>query len=56
VIYLVFAGSGNGTPRTMEEINGEGRKLLQTWESAHAQIACSDSTPDEMPGAKHSGN
>ena len=56
VIYLVFPGSGDGRPRTIEEINGEGGKLLQAWESAHSQNACSDSTRDEMPGANPSGN
>jgi hypothetical protein len=56
VIYLVFPGSGNGRPRTMEEIDGEGRKLLQAWESAHAQNACSDSTRQETSGTNHSGN
>ena len=56
VLYLVFAGSGNGRPRTMEEIEGEGRKLLQSWELAHAQNVCSDSTRQEMTGTNHSGN
>lgn len=56
VIYLVFPGSGNGRPRTMDEINGEGQKLLQSWESAHFKNACSDSTRQETSGANHSGN
>lgn len=56
IMYLVFPGSGNGRPRTIEEINGEGRKLLQAWESAHAQIACSDTTRQGTSGANHSGN
>ena len=56
VVYLVFPGSGNGRPRTIEEINGEGQRLLQAWESAHAQNVCSDSTRREPLGANHSGN
>ena len=30
-----FPGSGNGRPRTIEEINSEGQKLLQSWEELH---------------------
>ena len=39
ILYLLFPGSGNGRPRTIEEINSEGQKLLQAgkfrWRRAH---------------------
>jgi len=31
ILFLVFPGSGNGRPRTIEEINSETENLLQTW-------------------------
>jgi hypothetical protein len=31
ILFLVFPGSGNGRPRTIEEINAESEKLLQAW-------------------------
>jgi hypothetical protein len=40
ILYLVFPGSGNGRPRTLDEINSEGQKLLQSWESAVTRNAC----------------
>jgi len=30
-IYEIFPGSGNGTPRSLEEIESEGAKLLKEW-------------------------
>ena len=30
-IYKIFPGSGNGTPRSLEEIKSEGAKLLKKW-------------------------
>lgn len=42
VLYLVFPGSGNGRPRTIEEINAEGEKLLAAWEASALQNACAD--------------
>jgi len=30
--FLFFPGSGNGSPRSIEEINSEAAKLLQAWE------------------------
>jgi len=32
ILFLVFPGSGNGSPRSIEEINSEAAKLLQAWE------------------------
>src|ERR1700722_10602458 len=40
ILYLVFPGSGNGLPRPIEEINGEGGKLLRAWEASLALDAC----------------
>lgn len=40
ILYLVFPGSGNGRPRTLDEINSEGQKLLQSWESLTARTGC----------------
>jgi hypothetical protein len=31
ITYLVFPGSGNGSKRTVTEINSLGASLLQTW-------------------------
>jgi hypothetical protein len=45
IFYLLFPGSGNGHPRTIEEINSEGQKLLQAWEVSLAQSACIDRPP-----------
>ncbi len=40
ILYLVFPGSGNGTPRPVEEINAEGQRLLQAWEGAIPAEPC----------------
>lgn len=45
ILYLVFPGSGDGRPRTVEEINEEGQKLLQAWEAAVASGACAVQRP-----------
>jgi hypothetical protein len=45
ILYLVFPGSGNGRPRTIEEINGEGQRLLQTWEGFIPPVACTAQQP-----------
>lgn len=50
ILYLVFPGSGNGRPRTIEEINAEGEKLLQAWEDSVATAACVD--PHLTPAAE----
>ena len=50
ILYLVFPGSGNGRPRSIEEINGEGQKLLQAWEDTIATAACAD--PQLTPAAE----
>ena len=45
ILYLVFPGSGDGRPRTIEEINDEGQKLLQAWEAAVPSGACAVQLP-----------
>jgi len=45
IVFLVFPGSGNGRPRTIEEINSEGQKLLQGWESSMLLNACAVQQP-----------
>jgi len=45
ILYLVFPGSGNGRPRTIEEINAEGHKLVQDWESSFSPDACTVQQP-----------
>ncbi len=40
IVYLVFPGSGNGSPRTLEEINAEGRRLIQEWDTSISPEAC----------------
>jgi glycosyl hydrolase group 75 (putative chitosanase) len=45
VMYLVFPGSGNGRPRTIEEINAEGQKLLQDWEASISPEVCAFPPP-----------
>jgi glycosyl hydrolase group 75 (putative chitosanase) len=52
ILYLVFPGSGNGRPRTIEEINAEGQKLLQVWEGSIPLVAC----PVQQPARAHEGS
>jgi hypothetical protein len=40
ILFLVFPGSGNGRPRTVEEINGESQKLLEAWGGTSQLAAC----------------
>jgi hypothetical protein len=40
ILFLVFPGSGNGRPRTIEEINAESEKLLQAWGGTSQLSAC----------------
>jgi hypothetical protein len=49
ILYLVFPSSGNRGPRTIEEINEEGQKLLQEWEGAIPLNACQVSQPARAP-------
>jgi hypothetical protein len=45
IVYLVFPGSGNGRPRTIEEIQAEGEKLLRAWERSLPMEGCKDPQP-----------
>jgi hypothetical protein len=45
ILYLIFPGSGNGRPRTIEEINEEGQKLIQNWEASISPNACAVRQP-----------
>lgn len=56
IVYLVFPGSGNGRPRTIDEINAEGAKLLQAWEGSIASVACADARPAPQAEEKPAGN
>jgi hypothetical protein len=40
ILFLVFPGSGNGRPRTIEDINAESEKLLQAWNGSSLISTC----------------
>jgi hypothetical protein len=40
ILYLVFSGSGNGQPRTVEEINEQGDKTFQKWGGTEQISSC----------------
>jgi glycosyl hydrolase group 75 (putative chitosanase) len=52
ILFLVFPGSGNGRPRTIEEINAEGQRLLEAWEDSVAPVTCADEQPARAPGGQ----
>ena len=53
IVYLVFPGSGNGKPRTIEEISAEGEKLLAAWEGSVLQVACANQrSADALEGSQ----
>jgi Fungal chitosanase of glycosyl hydrolase group 75 len=56
ILYLVFPGSGNGRPRTVEEINAEGQTLLQGWEGSIPLTACAEGQPAPALGGNQSAN
>ena len=45
ILYLVFPGSGNGQPRSIEEINAETEKLIQDWGGTSQLTACTVQQP-----------
>jgi hypothetical protein len=45
IVYLVFPGSGNGSPRTNEEITTEGQKLVLDWETSISPNMCTVPRP-----------
>ncbi len=46
ILYLVFPGSGNGRPRTIEQINSQGQKLLLAWQDGVSRGACTAQLPE----------
>lgn len=48
ILYLVFPGSGNGRPRTVEEINAEGQRLLLDWENSVWPAECAERRATEQ--------
>jgi hypothetical protein len=56
VLYLLFPGSGNGTPRTIEEIEAEGERLLLAWEASISETACTAQQPAPGVGAGLAAN
>jgi hypothetical protein len=40
ILYIYFPGSGNGRPRTLEEIDAEAGKLFQSWGGPQQLSAC----------------
>jgi hypothetical protein len=56
VLYLVFPGSGNGRPRTIEEIVEEGQKLLQAWEAFISPVVCTVQRPVREGEGSQGGN
>jgi hypothetical protein len=56
VLYLVFPGSGNGRPRTIDEIDSEGQKLLLAWEASISPVACSVQQPARTPEGNQGAN
>jgi hypothetical protein len=56
ILYLVFPGSGNGRPRTVEEINSEGQKLIQDWEGPILADSCAIRQPAHLVDGNRSAN
>jgi hypothetical protein len=52
ILFLVFPGSGDGRPRTIEEINAEGEKLLHAWGGLAQLAACQV----QLPTRSYEGN
>ncbi len=41
IFYLVFVGSGNGKPRSSDEINEQAENLLRDWGGTERMVSCS---------------
>jgi hypothetical protein len=52
ILYLVFPGSGNRQPRTVQEISSETEKLLQDWGGAEKLTSCSANQAPSAAAAK----
>jgi hypothetical protein len=48
ILYLVFPGSGNRQPRTIDEISAETQKLMENWGGVEKLTSCA---LDQAPGA-----
>jgi hypothetical protein len=55
ILYLVFPGSGNRQPRTIDEISAETEKLLQEWGGAEKLTSCA-ANPSPSAAAAKAGN
>jgi hypothetical protein len=42
IMYVLFPGSGNLRPRTIDEIQSEGEKLLSRWDGVKSVSSCAD--------------
>jgi hypothetical protein len=51
VVYVVFPGSGNGRPRSLEEIEAEGARLFGEWGGLERLRGCYPSSRASAPGA-----
>jgi hypothetical protein len=51
LFYVVFPGSGNGQPRTVEEINTETEKVFRDWGGAE-QLASCETEPEPVTARK----
>jgi hypothetical protein len=54
ILYLVFPGSGNGRPRTVEEINSQAERLLEDWGGNPKLTACTVTIKE--PARLYEGN
>jgi hypothetical protein len=54
ILYLVFPGSGNGRPRTVDEIDSESEKLLESWGGNLKLTACTVTIREPAP--RYDGN
>jgi hypothetical protein len=52
ILYVLFPGSGNLRPRTLSEIQREGKKLLSDWDGVESLSSCVDS--EDFPVARKS--
>jgi hypothetical protein len=50
ILYVVFPGSGNGQPRSLDEINAETEKLLQDWGGSAQLTSCTAQPSDSVAG------
>ena len=56
IVYLVFPGSGNRNPRSIEEIDTEGEILLQGWGGPGRLAICASQQPIRLPEEIHTSN